>query len=321
MSKNILVAIAIFSVFSIMPQTVFGQVAFTEQSCITCSEIIDQQDLEENIKLAPVVIWTDSPIYDKGSTIQVFGHSNVMTGIPITLRVINPLGTIVSVEQVTPDENGDFMADFKVGGDLWKKEGAYIIVAYAGASADKIYRVQVKVLDYVGSDKWARYEIEGGSVSDIIADSTTNTLTIMLADTETDGAIKLYLSRDIIDAKQPSKQFEGLAGAGISQQHTTNYDKDFLVLVDGTSFSKVDANFAEKEFKNIIPAGMYAEKSTFNTRIITIPFSAGTEKIEIVGTFVVPEFGSVAVIILAIAVMSIVFLVRGPKLRLLEFTR
>ncbi|MGQ0376715.1 MAG: PEFG-CTERM sorting domain-containing protein [Nitrososphaerota archaeon] len=321
MSQNILAAIAIFSVFAIMPQTVFGQVAFTEQSCIVCDEILDQQDFENNRKLAPIVIWTDSPIYDTGSTIHVFGHSNIASEIPVTLRIINPLGSIVSVEQVTPDENGDFIADFKVGGNLWKKEGAYIIAAYTGPNADKIYRVQVKVLDYVGSDMWARYEIEGGNVADIIADSTTSTLTIMLSDTETDGTLKLYLSRDIIDAKEPSKQFEGLAGAGIAQQHTTNYDRDFMVLVDGNSFSKVDANFAEKEFKNVLPAGMYAEKTTFNTRIVTIPFSAGTEKIEIIGTFVVPEFGSYAVIILAIAIMSIVLVVKGPKLRLVEFAK
>ena len=321
MIKNILAAIAIFSVFSIVPQTVFGQIAFTEQSCITCDEIPDQQAFDNNIKLAQVVIWTDYPIYDKASTIHVFGHTNVPSEIPVTLRVINPLGAIASVEQIMPDENGDFTADFKPGGNLWKKEGAYIISAYAGVSADKIYRVQVKVLDYVGSDMLARYEIEGGSVTGIEADSTINTLTITLADTETDGTLKLYLPRDIIDAKEPSKQFDGMAGAGIPQQYTTNSDRDFSVLVDGTSFSKVDANFAEKEFKNILPSGMYSEKITFNTRIVTIPFSAGTEKIEIVGTFVVPEFGSYAAIILAIAIMSIVLLVKGPRLRLLESVR
>ncbi|MEK6971714.1 MAG: hypothetical protein AABW60_03085, partial [Thermoproteota archaeon] len=162
MIKNILATIAILSVFSIVPQTVFGQIAFTEQSCITCDEIPDQQAFDNNIKLAQVVIWTDYPIYDKASTIHVFGHTNVPSEIPVTLRVINPLGAIASVEQIMPDENGDFTADFKPGGDLWKKEGAYIISAYAGVSADKIYRVQVKVLDYVGSDMLARYEIEGG---------------------------------------------------------------------------------------------------------------------------------------------------------------
>lgn len=74
MIRNILAVTVMFSVFSIIPQTVFGQVVFTEQSCITCDEIPDQQALDNNIKLAPVVIWTDSPIYDKGSTIHVFGH-------------------------------------------------------------------------------------------------------------------------------------------------------------------------------------------------------------------------------------------------------
>ncbi|HXV51272.1 MAG TPA: PEFG-CTERM sorting domain-containing protein [Nitrosopumilaceae archaeon] len=321
MNKNILAAVAIFSVFSIVPQTVFGQIAFTEQSCITCDEIPDQQAFDNNIKLAQVVIWTDYPIYDRDSTIHVFGHTNVPSDIPVTLRVINPLGAIASIEQIMPDENGDFTADFKPGGNLWKKEGSYIISAYAGIGADKIYRVQVKVLDYAGSDMLARYEIEGGSVTGIQADSTINTLTITLANTETGGAIKLYLPRDIIDAKEHTKQFSGLAGAGIPQQYTTNSDRDFMILVDGISFSKVDANFAEKEFKNILPAGMYAEKTTFSTRIITIPFSEGTEKIEIIGTFVVPEFGSYAAIILAVAIMSIVLLVKGPKLRLLEFAR
>ena len=321
MIKNILAAIAMFSVFSIVPQTVFGQIAFTEQSCITCDEIPDQQTFDNNIKLAQIVIWTDYPIYDKASTIHVFGHTNVPSEIPVTLRVINPLGAIASVEQIMPDENGDFTADFKPGGDLWKREGAYIISAYAGINADKIYRVQVKVLDYAGSDMLARYEIEEGSVTGIEADSTINTLTITLADTETDGTLKLYLSRDIIDAKEPSKQFDGMAGAGIPQQYTTNSDRDFVVLVDGTSFSKVDANFAEKEFKNILPSGMYSEKITFNTRIVTVPFSAGTEKIEIVGTSVVPEFGSYAAIIFAIAIMSIVLLVKGPRLRLVEFVK
>jgi len=85
MNQNILAAVAMFSVFSIVPQTVFGQIAFTEQSCITCDEIPDQQTFDNNIKLAQIVIWTDYPIYDKASTIHVFGHTNVPSEIPVTL--------------------------------------------------------------------------------------------------------------------------------------------------------------------------------------------------------------------------------------------
>jgi predicted secreted protein with PEFG-CTERM motif len=35
-------------------------------------------------------------------------------------------------------------------------------------------------------------------------------------------------------------------------------------------------------------------------------FPAGAEKIEVVGTFVVPEFGTIAVMILAVAIISII---------------
>jgi predicted secreted protein with PEFG-CTERM motif len=39
---------------------------------------------------------------------------------------------------------------------------------------------------------------------------------------------------------------------------------------------------------------------------LTIPFEAGTEKIEIVGSTVVPEFGTIAMIVLAVAIVSII---------------
>jgi len=321
MIQNILVAVAIFSVFAIIPQTVFGQAIVTDLSCIACQEIPNEQTLETYKQISPLVIWTDSPIYDKDSTIQVSGHSNTKI-LPVSIRITNPLGNIVGIEQAMPDDNGDFMIQFKPAGKLWKSEGNYIITAQLGdGSGGKIFRVQAKVLDYAGSDMLARYEIEGGRVVDIIPQTNTNSLIITLGDTKTDGVLKVYLPRDIIDAKQPSKQITGMAGIGLPQQHTTNYDKEFLVLVDGSSVSKIDSSFVTKKYNDIVPLGKYSEKTAINTRILTIPFSAGTEQIEIVGTFVIPEFGSYAAIILAIAIMSIVLFVKGPKLRLLEFAK
>ncbi|MGB1691090.1 MAG: PEFG-CTERM sorting domain-containing protein, partial [Nitrosopumilus sp.] len=37
-----------------------------------------------------------------------------------------------------------------------------------------------------------------------------------------------------------------------------------------------------------------------------VPFGAETEQIEIIGTFVIPEFGTIAAMILAVAIISIV---------------
>ncbi len=39
---------------------------------------------------------------------------------------------------------------------------------------------------------------------------------------------------------------------------------------------------------------------------ITVEFPAGTEEIEIIGTFVIPEFGAIAALILAVAIISII---------------
>jgi predicted secreted protein with PEFG-CTERM motif len=46
----------------------------------------------------------------------------------------------------------------------------------------------------------------------------------------------------------------------------------------------------------------------FENKILTIPYSAGTEKIEVYGSYVVPEFGTIAGFILAASVVSIIIL-------------
>ena len=41
---------------------------------------------------------------------------------------------------------------------------------------------------------------------------------------------------------------------------------------------------------------------------LTIPFSYGSEEIEIIGTFVIPEFGTIAALILVVAISSIILI-------------
>ena len=62
---------------------------------------------------------------------------------------------------------------------------------------------------------------------------------------------------------------------------------NFFVLVDGE----------EVDFEEI---------TTSTDRTLTIEFQAGSEQIEIIGTFVIPEFGTIAAMILAVAIISIV---------------
>lgn len=65
-------------------------------------------------------------------------------------------------------------------------------------------------------------------------------------------------------------------------------DGNFFVLVDGEEFDSVN----------------------YENKILTIPYTANTEKIEVYGSYVIPEFGAIAMIILAVAVVSIIVLTR-----------
>jgi len=65
-------------------------------------------------------------------------------------------------------------------------------------------------------------------------------------------------------------------------------DGNFFVFVDGEEIDSV----------------------TYENKILVIPYTAQTEKIEVYGSYVIPEFGTIAIIVLAVAIVSIIALSR-----------
>jgi len=123
------------------------------------------------------------------------------------------------------------------------------------------------------------YSITGGSVLNVNPDDDANSLIITIK-TTSDGELTITLPRALIDAK------------------LGNADDDFFVLVDGE----------EVEF---------GEDKTSVNRILTIAFPDGAETIEIIGTFVVPEFGTIAALILAVAIISIIAVTTKTRLSII----
>ena len=76
-------------------------------------------------------------------------------------------------------------------------------------------------------------------------------------------------------------------------------DDSFFVIVDGE-----EVDFTET-------------MTTSTERTLTIDFPAGSEEIEIFGTFVVPEFGTIAAMILAVAIISIIAVSARSKLSIM----
>jgi len=80
------------------------------------------------------------------------------------------------------------------------------------------------------------------------------------------------------------------------------HDKIIRAFDDGSYFVLIDN--AEVEF----------EQTGTN---LTIPYEAGNERIEIVGSYAVPEFGTIAMIILAVAIVSIIAITAKTKISLI----
>jgi predicted secreted protein with PEFG-CTERM motif len=68
-----------------------------------------------------------------------------------------------------------------------------------------------------------------------------------------------------------------------------------MVLVDGEEWDDVEINGNE----------------------VTVMFPAGAEEIEVIGTFVVPEFGTIAAMILAVAIISIIAISSKSRLSIM----
>jgi hypothetical protein len=115
------------------------------------------------------------------------------------------------------------------------------------------------------------YNITGGEVSSITADRAQSTLLINIASQE-DGTLTIELPRNVIDSKAQG-----------------NTDEEYAVFVDDQPI-----NFEETTNNN-------------EARVLEIGFDNGAEQIEIAGTQIIPEFGPISAIILAISIIGFIF--------------
>lgn len=224
----------------------------------------------------PIAVSTDKASYKAGETIMVSGEvSEILFGHAISIEVFAPNGNKVAIDQVMPETDRTFSTQFSAGGSLMKFAGEYTVkVLYATDN-----RTAETTFTFEGIDSgdpepvdvegfMVGYTITGGKLLSITPDVDSNSLIIAI-DAYDDGELTITLPRELIDAKMGED------------------DDDFFVLVDG---EEVD----------------FEETTTSTDRTLVISFPAGAEEIEIIGTHVVPEFGAIAALILAVAIISII---------------
>lgn len=232
----------------------------------------------------PITVTTDKESYAAGETVTVTGDIRQSLQGAVALKVTAPNGNRVTFDQLTVDETGSFSTTFVAGGPLWSSAGSYEIVVAYGAIASNIV-TNTATIEFTGGaisptpdagtddvDPLAGItaSITGGTITSISVSSDIS-FTIIIDATD-DGTLTLVVPRDI---------FESKTNVQIGD------DVPVSVIVDG----------AETDVVETKEAGI---------RTIEIPFTAGTETIEVYGSWIIPEFGVIAIAILAVAIMSII---------------
>ena len=248
-----------------------------------------------------ITVTTDNSAYQQGDIITVSGSiEKILPGTPVIMQIFFER-TQVDVAQLDVSKNGKFSTTFVADGPLWSSDGlATLRVAYGSdvteASFDFFEKTQMDrfISNYEVTIPDAGtfdipYTIKGGTIESISLNQKSFGIDIDLI-TQSDGYIQLKLYRDYIDS---------LKGDGS--------DEVFIIVVKNSQ----NEYPVQTEFRKI--------ETTDEFRSIEIPLKNGDSDMQIIGTFAIPEFATVAQLVLIIAIISIIAITAKTKFRINNF--
>ena len=238
-----------------------------------------------------VLIKTDDNNYDEGDTIVISGEvSTAIPGVDVVIQLFSG-GNMVAIAQKPIAQDGTFSHTILAEGPLWKKSGTYLVRAsyevggvtiseteFTYSSKSEVSKITTNFEVDAGSHGTfdVEYTIKGGTVKNMVVDSKTFAIIVQIDATD-EGEIILELPREFIGAeKQDGK------------------DDTFIVLIDGIEVEPQETSAIGEDF-----------------RIIAINFEQGDSDIEIIGTYVIPEFGTIVMMILIVGIMVTVLVTRN----------
>ena len=235
-----------------------------------------------------ISVQTNDDNYTEGDTILISGKIATIIGdTQVTMQLFQG-SNLIEIAQIKVSQDGNYTHTIIAQGPLWKNQGTHMVkVTYGeGNIAETLfdYTPERNIIEITkdfpvdAGDSGifdVKYTIKGGTVESIDIDSEN--LGILLKINSSDnGKIILELPRAYIDSQ---KQNGG--------------DEKFIILI----------NDVQTTYEEI--------QSDSTVRIIGINFEKGDSEIQIIGTHVIPEFGTIVMIILTIGILASILLTKN----------
>ncbi|MEW6603885.1 MAG: PEFG-CTERM sorting domain-containing protein [Thermoproteota archaeon] len=221
-----------------------------------------------------LTVETDSDSYAAGDDITISGQLTTTTiNQPILIQVLDPQGNRDRIDQVDVAADGSYSYTFRAGG-LMNTDGEYtIVVSYKTTEEETTFQFTA------GGGDWRPINVNIDGTNhriDYMITGAGNSLDSITGDVE---SISFLAEITAESAGTLSLRFN---------QDIFDAESEFTAIVDDVPADEP------------LPAGPGA------TNTIHIDFEAGTEQIEIIGDSIIPEFGAIAAIVLAVAIVGII---------------
>jgi len=269
-----------FLSFAVISMTIIST-AFAEPSIYYSTEVNASSQFPNLSPTDAVTVTTDKQSYNDGDKIVISGSTrDHLTGTSVTIMIRNPVGNLIKVDQIDLASGGLYSTTMTAGGTLMQVAGVYQILVQYG-DKDKTAQTMFvftgpaggNFMKVDGTDFTVSYSIANGAVLKIKAEPISKLLRVSILTTG-NGALTIVLPRNLVDSKENGS------------------DGKFLVSQNG-----IQTVFQETN-------------NTTTDRTLLIPFSSETSEIDIIGTFVIPEFGQAMTLTLVMGAISVIALSR-----------
>jgi len=234
-------------------------------------------------------------IAEEGETIISISGETTSNITDVTIRVISPNGSnVVAVGQVTPDTNGEFSTQFNVSN--WTQDGVYKIKANQGTSL--LYSITL------GVEVNSGMTVETSTTESSLVNNRTNDELEVVSTQTTEVMSGLSISANAMEGSDTIE----ITG----QTSKTNEDVTFSVTSPNGNLISVDQVSPETSgaFATDISVGgpLWSQDGAYTVTAQQGNDSMFTDsvEVEVADGLVVPEFGTIAAMILAVAIISIV---------------
>ena len=271
--------------------------------CLNCVQI-PSYEIDHYKEMFPLTVWTNSLVYDHHSTIKVSGYLKPQNTVaPILVIVTNPVGNVVTVQQFVSEGDGNFSFDLNTSGPLWSQNGEYVLKVQSGAETRQ-FKTKFTLVSSLAGD------LDRCSANEISTMGKTGRIYCIPYHTS-DGVLNSKKGTLNSDSKTLTLELKGHDIKSIT------FDVPRYIF-DSKSSTGDDSVFTVMSNGNVVQYKELASDSVSRHIQIDYP-SSGKATFDIIGTHAIPEFGSIAVLILVGSIMSILVVPKLFSNRLVKF--